>query len=698
MSFYLLEIGCEELPAAVAPLAAKYFEKEVSAQAEALCLPYKTVAVGATPRRVYLYIDGLPEKQRDREEFVQGPPARIAFNSDGALSEAGLKFAESKGLDLSTIGKKSTEKGEYLTGVKKLAGEETKKLFQRIIPQIIRSIPFPKSMRWGNGDMRFARPLKYFLSLWDGEILELGVEGAVSSDYTAGHRFLAPFTRQVKDFESYKKALKEMYVIADQTEREAEIRRQLNILAETGGYTVDQDEELMKTVVNLVEYPYAIEGGFDDLFLELPAPVLITSMKYHQKYFPVYGRDGILPKFIGISNMKPAEGDALIRQGYERVLKARLNDAIFFYNNDKNTPLEERTEALKKVVYQEKLGTSYEKMERIRALAVELANNYAGQLTGMPADAIDTVNAVRDAATLCKADLMCEMVYEFPELQGFMGRVYAKLQGKPAEIADAIEEHYMPRFAGDKIPASGIGKILSIADKLDTVAGAFAVGMIPSGNVDPYGLRRNTIGIINIIEETGWKIPLNTLILSALEQLKTKSTAGINETAGKLINFFLQRHKQILISSDAADADAYDAAAAVSGDLLSLRDCAAALTAAKKLPEFNSIAQSYKRINNILKKAGDISAVTAPELFEYDEERALYGIYLNRKGTVERYTAENDWNAAISGLTVFAAPLALYFDKVMVMAPDEKIRNNRLSMLSNLRALFTAVGNLGEIV
>ncbi len=695
MPFYLLEIGCEEVPAAFVPLTSEYIEKEMRVQADALGLPYTKIVCGGTPRRSYLYIDGLPAKQQDREEIVQGPPAKIAFNPDGTVSEVGLKFAESKGLDKSTISKKSTDKGEYLVGTKKLAGEETSKILQRIIPQIIRSIPFPKSMRWGNGDMRFARPLKYLLSLWDGKILDLDTEGVRTVNTTAGHRFLAPETRRVTDFESYKSALKDMYVTVDAGDRETEIRRQLKALADKGGYRVDGDEALMKTVVNLVEYPYAVEGGFDDAFLELPAPVLITSMKHHQKYFPVYDKDRILAKFIGISNIDPAiarggtvKDAGLIRQGYERVLRARLNDAMFFYNNDKNTALEDRVEALKKVVYQEKLGTSYEKMERFRTLAAALAGDYAK----------DKVALVREAATLCKADLMCEMVYEFPELQGFMGKVYARLQGKPAEVADAIEEHYMPRFAGDKLPASDIGRIVAVADKLDTITGAFSVGMIPTGNVDPYGLRRNAIGIINIIEDAGWKVPLQALVLDAVEQLKGKATADIKETADKVVNFFLQRQKQMLLSRGNVDADAYDAAAAIFSEFLSQRDRAAALTAAKKSPEFNSIAQSYKRINNILKKAGDITAVTSPAQFEHDEERGLHKIYLEKKESIENHAAKEDWDAAIRELIIFAEPLALFFDKVMVMAPDEKIRNNRLSVLRDLRSLFTAVGNLGEIV
>ena len=688
MSFYLLEIGCEELPAAFVPMAANYVNTEAVKQLAALHLPYTELRSGGTPRRIYLYINGLPEKQEDREETVQGPPAKLAFNEDGSVSEMGLKFAKAKGLDESTLTKAATDKGDYLTGIKKIKGEAVSELLPDVISNIIRNIPFAKSMRWGDKDIRFARPLHYLLSIWDGKILPLNIEEFPVVSTTEGHRFLAPQTVNVTDFASYQKVLKEGFVVVDEAERKDMIVKEMDELSKKGGYEVDKDDKLLETVANLVEYPYAIEGEFDGKFLELPAPVLITSMKYHQKYFPAYKDGKLQSKFIGISNMKPDNGGTLIRQGYERVLSARLNDAMFFYENDRKKPLAEMVEMLKKVTYQEKLGTSYEKMERFRALAASIAGDVAK----------DRLPLVERAAALCKADLMSEMVYEFPELQGFMGKVYAGLQGEDAEVASAIEEHYMPRFAGDDVPESISGKIIAIADKLDTIAGAFAVDMIPTGNVDPYGLRRNAIGIINIIEQAGWRLAFKALVIEALELVKSKATADTGESLDKILNFFMQRHKQQLISAGSVEADAYDAAAVNFSDFISQKAKAEALTAAKKSDSFKSIAQSFKRINNILKKSDHSTVKVDPALFQQDEETSLYNTLGSLSSKIEGLVKSENWTEATASLSEFAAPLEAFFDKVMVMADDEKVKNNRLSLLSSLRELFVTVGDLGEII
>lgn len=687
MSFYLLEIGCEELPAAFVPLTSDYLKKEAQARLAELHLPYEKILTGATPRRAYLYMDGLPAMQADREETIQGPPARIAFNDNGEITEAGKKFAISKGLEMDSLKKISTDKGDYLVGTKRIKGEKTEALIADLAKHLVTSIPFAKTMRWGDRDIRFARPLKYLLSIFDGAVLPLDVNSIPSTDITVGHHFLAPDPVKVSDYTSYREALKNGHVTADMADRRNAIISQMHTLADKSGYKPDFDETLLDTVANLVEAPYTIEGKFDRKFLELPSPVLITSMKYHQKFFPVYdASNNLLPAFIGISNMHPAD-DSLIRSGYERVLGARLSDALFFYNNDKNTPLEERVEMLKKVVYQEKLGTSYEKMERFRSIALRLAATLAPSKTPL----------VQEAATLCKADLMCEMVYEFPELQGFMGRVYSELQGKNPEVATAIEEHYMPRFSGDKLPASDTGRLLAISDKLDTITSAFAVGMIPTGNVDPYGLRRNTIGIINIIEDSGWNIPLDEIIRFSLNNVKEKANKPLDELTGMVADYFLQRQKQMLTARGSVDSDAFDAAASVPDDLLNIRDRAMALTAAKKSEQFASIAQSFKRINNILKKANIASEAVNENLFEHNEEKALYKLYNDKNKSINAYIADKNWGEAVQELINFAAPLNAYFDKVMVMAPQEEIKNNRLATLLLVKGLFNSLGDLAQI-
>jgi glycyl-tRNA synthetase beta chain len=610
----------------------------------------------------------------------------VAFAADGTLSDVGLKFVESKGLEKDSVRTISTPKGDYLVGKKLISGGETLPLIKKLAEHLVKSIPFSKNMRWGDKEMRFSRPVQYIFSSYNGKSLALDIEDVKMSDSILTHRFMGGKVA-VSDFSGYQKALKEGFVIVSSEERREAIVRQLAALADEHGFVVDKDEDLLDTVADLVEYPHAVLGSFDEKFLVLPAPVLITSMKHHQKYFAVYDKTGkLLPKFIGISNMSP-EDDSTIRKGYERVLVARLNDALFFYENDKKVALESRVEMLKKVVYQEKLGTSYEKLERMKALAAELAAEYAPT----------KLELVERAAVLAKADLMCGMVYEFPELQGFMGRIYAGLQRENEEVAAAIEEHYMPRYAGAELPATDTGKILALADKFDTMAGAFAVGLIPSGNVDPYGLRRAAIGIINIAEEAGWRLPLKALVVSALEKVKSKATEDLDESTKRLMAFFITRHKQMLLNQGNVDTDAYDAAAESFTDFITQRDKALALTEAKGSDTFKSIAQSYKRINNILKKA-EFSAIPVDSaLFEQQEEKDLYALYQAKRQTVESLSADRKWQEAVNELSGFADVLAAWFDKVMVMAPDEKLRNNRLALLTALRALFITVADLSLI-
>lgn len=686
MPSYLLEIGCEEIPAAFIPTSYKFLLDEWTKRLSALNLPFSSIESGGTPRRLYVNIEGLPVSQVDKTEIIMGPPANIAFNDDGSLTEAAKKFAASKGIDESTLKKVTTQKGDYLQGEKRTGGEKTADLLMKTAPEIIKSIPFPKSMKWGNNDFRFVRPIHWFLSVYDEKPLVFETDGITASIITYGHRFLAPAAIEVKNAAEYKEKLENAFVYVETSKRRDIILAQIKEIEAKENVCVEIDEDLLNTVSDLVEYPNAILGSFEDSFLTLPEEVLITSMKIHQKYFPVKDSDNtLINKFVGVANIKSPNGDGTIRLGYERVLRARLNDALFFYNNDKKVKLEERAEQLKKVVYQEKLGTSYEKMERFKAIASFLAEKLCS----------DKKENVEKTAYLCKADLLSEMVYEFPELQGIMGYYYAKNEGIDEDIARGIMEHYLPKFAGDVLPETDEGRLTSIADKIDTISGVFAAGMKPTGNLDPYGLRRSAIGIISIIEQAGYRIELKDIIEITLDKLSSRLAFNKDEVIKEVLSFINLRYRQMLVSKDIVAADVFDAVCDKSSDILKTLNLAKVLTNARGTDGFQTIAQAFKRINNILKKNNWDKEQFADELLQTDEEKALGSLIRNQN--MQALLDEEKNYATLDELMKFAPAVDNFFEKVMVMAEDEKIRENRLGLIACLRKVFLIIGDLGAI-
>ena len=686
MPSYLLEIGCEEIPAAFIPTSYKFLLDEWTKRLSALNLPFSSIESGGTPRRLYVNIEGLPVSQVDKTEIIMGPPANIAFNDDGSLTEAAKKFAASKGIDESTLKKVTTQKGDYLQGEKKTGGEKTADLLMKTAPEIIKSIPFPKSMKWGNNDFRFVRPIHWFLSVYDEKPLVFETDGITASNITYGHRFLAPAAIEVKNAAEYKEKLENAFVYVETSKRRDIILAQIKEIEAKENVCVEIDEDLLNTVSDLVEYPNAILGSFEDSFLTLPEEVLITSMKIHQKYFPVKDSGNtLINKFVGVANIKSPNGDGTIRLGYERVLRARLNDALFFYNNDKKVKLEERAEQLKKVVYQEKLGTSYEKMERFKAIASFLAEKLCS----------DKKENVEKTAYLCKADLLSEMVYEFPELQGIMGYYYAKNEGIDEDIARGIMEHYLPKFAGDVLPETDEGRLTSIADKIDTISGVFAAGMKPTGNLDPYGLRRSAIGIISIIEQAGYRIELKDIIEITLDKLSSRLAFNKDEVIKEVLSFINLRYRQMLVSKDIVAADVFDAVCDKSSDILKTLNLAKVLTNARGTDGFQTIAQAFKRINNILKKNNWDKEQFADELLQTDEEKALGSLIRNQN--MQALLDEEKNYATLDELMKFAPAVDNFFEKVMVMAEDIKIRENRLGLIACLRKVFLIIGDLGAI-
>jgi glycyl-tRNA synthetase beta chain len=687
MPDFLLEIGSEEIPAGFIGTSCDYLKEEFNKRLNDAGVGFENIVSDGTPRRFYVSISGLAEKQADKEEVIMGPPASVAFDDEGNLTKAGSGFVRSKGLSEDSLEKVETERGVYLSGVKRTKGVPTRDFIEGILVDVIKSIPFRKSMRWGDKSFRFARPVHWFVALYGGEVIDFEIDGIKSSNKTMGHRIHANEYFEVKDYEDYLRVLKENKVVATTKERMDMVREQVAEIEKETGYKVDLDEDLLKTVAGLVEYPVSLMGEFEESYLELPADVLITSMKNHQKYFYVTDKEGnIVNKFIGVSNTDPKDPE-LVKTGYARVLRARLADAAFFWENDKKYPLEKRVEELKKVVYQEKIGTSYEKMERFRALAVFFAENFNA----------DAKADTDRTAVLCKADLLSEMVYEFPELQGIMGNIYSKLQGENDTVAAAIEEHYLPRFAGDDLPASDAGAFVSMADKLDTMCGIFAINLIPTGNQDPYALRRGAIGILNIIKERGYRMGLKTMIARGVEGLKKYMDFDADKTAELIYDFIIQRYRQML-ASEGIPADCVEAACEVSDDIITIEKAAKALAESKQTPEFASIAAGYKRINNILKKSGHNSSEYAEALFEADEERELAALLSEKADQINREVSEENFTVAMTQLLTFSGPVDSFFENVMVMAKDEKVKNNRLSLLLQLKGVFNTLGDLTKII
>lgn len=687
MPEFLLEIGSEEIPAGFIGGACEYLKNEFSKRLTDAGIGFDNIESDGTPRRFYVCVSGLEAQQADREDVIMGPPAAVAFDADGNLTKAGLGFAKSKGLDEDTLKKTETDKGVYLSGVKKTKGVPTKDFIEGIAADVVKGIPFRKSMRWGDGTFRYARPVHWFLALFDGSVVNFEIDGIVSGSRTMGHRIHANEYFAVEDFADYKAKLEKAKVVTATKERIDAVRRQVEQIEKETGYKVDLDEDLLETVAGLVEYPVALMGEFEEKYLDIPAEVLITSMKNHQKYFYVTDKDGkLVNKFIGVSNTAPDDPE-LVKKGYARVLRARLADSAFFWKNDREYPLSDRVEELKKVVYQEKIGTSYEKMERFRKLAVFFAENFNS----------DAKADTERAAFLCKADLLSEMVYEFPELQGIMGRRYAGLQGENDIVAAAIEEHYQPRFAGDELPSSDVGAFVSLGDKLDTICGCFAIDLIPTGNQDPYALRRGAIGVLSIIREKGYRMGLKTMIAESVRNLGEYIKFDAEKTEGMVYDFIIQRYRQIL-TGEGLPADCVEAACDISDDIITIEKAAKAIAEYRQTDEFASIAAGYKRINNILKKSEHTADTYSDALFESDYERELASLIADNEGRIDREVSEENFTAAMTRLLTFSGPVNSFFENVMVMAEDEKVRSNRLSLLNKLKGVFNMLGDLTKII
>jgi glycyl-tRNA synthetase beta chain len=679
-----LEIGTEEIPAGFIPRAMAEMEAIITRELTNARLAFGEVKTLATPRRLTLMVRDIPAVQPDAEITATGPSIKAAYDADGKPTKAAEGFARGQGVDVSAIKIVTTDKGEYISITRTETGRPTHELLSEILPKLINEIPFKKSMRWGDLDVRFARPIHWLVALFDGIIVPFEFGNITSGAVSRGHRFMANTTFPVRDFAHYLEECERHFVIPDPERRKEIIRRETHRVAIAAGGHLLPDEELLEQVSFLVEYPSAVHGTFSEEFLQVPKEVLITSMRSHQRYFSIVDGGGkLLPGFITVNNTL-TEDPSVVIKGNQRVLRARLSDARFFFDEDKKVKLDERVEALKKVVYQQKLGTSFEKMERFRALAEGLASKLN------PASAQQTARA----ATLCKADLVSAMVGEFPEVQGIMGREYALLEGEDAAVANAIAEHYLPTQAGGELPASDIGAFVSIADKLDTICGCFGVGLIPTGAADPYALRRATIGIISIILDKGYWLSLSGLINQALELLAAKLTRPKEQIAAEVLEFFRGRYINLL--GNDYPGDAVDAAVSAGFDeLVDVKSRIAALSEFKNHSDFEPLAVAFKRVGNIIKEGTD--APVDPALFEDTAENALYEAFSSVKASVETRVAAGSWLDALTEIATLRGPVDAFFDRVMVMAEDQRVRTNRLALLTAIARMFGKIADFSRI-
>jgi glycyl-tRNA synthetase beta chain len=680
-----LEIGTEEIPAGFLPTAMADLKRLLSKELESARISFDSMRTFATPRRLGIAVGGVAPGQERQELKLSGPSVKVAFDAEGNPTRAALGFARSNGVEVHELSRVATEKGEYLFLSKVVEGRPTVELLPEMLPRLIGSLSFRKSMRWKDLDIRFARPIHWIVALYDGSVVPFAYGNLQSGNLSRGHRFMAPDCFEVKNSSQYLEEAKRHFVIADPVQRRQMVADEVEQAARQAGGRLIGDDDLLDEVTYLVEYPMAVTGSFEERYLELPRELLITTMREHQRYFTLTdGQGRLLPCFITVSNTR-VEDPAVVRRGNERVLRARLADAMFFWKEDRKQPLESRLEALKSVVYQAKLGTSYEKVMRFRHLAVALAR----QLDQAALELTDR------AALLAKCDLETGMVFEFPELQGVMGREYALLEGENPRVAWAIYEHYLPVQAGGELPSDNVGAFVSIADKIDTICGCFGVGLIPTGTADPYALRRSAIGILNIVLERKYRISLAGLVEASIDLLREKLTRPAGEVAAEVLEFIRLRFLNLLIGQgqpqdvvDAVLASSFDDPVDAQARVLALADF-------RGRDDFEPLAVAFKRVGNIIK--GGVDELVSEALFESPCERDLLTVLREVENAFGTLMEKGDYKAALQVVAGLRGPVDAFFEGVMVMAEDEKVRANRLALLTEVARLFRQIADFSRI-
>ena len=694
MNTLLLEIGTEEIPAGYIVPALEAMSATLSKKLTDSRIEHGRSKIYGTPRRLAVAIEDVAAKQQSVKSEVTGPPANIGFDDNGKPTMAGQKFAEKVGVPLSKLKIKETPKGAYLKAEKSERGLATQTLLKEILPQVILATPFPKKMRWASLDIEFARPIHNILALLGKSVVSFKLGNLKSGRYTHGHSFMAPAKIKLNSPDEYLDKLRAAQVVANIGERRKILEERIAVVAEELSGGILPDEELVDINNNLVEYPIPVAGHFDTEFLEVPDEILINAMREHQKYFAVVDRNqNLMPCFIAVNNTA-ARDQALSATGHQRVIRARLADAQFFYQGDLEVTNDERVEKLKKVLFQAELGTVFEKSERVAKIAEVLAAS-----TG---EGDELKKQVIRAARLSKSDLVSQVVGEFPKLQGIMGRIYAGLDGESADVAAAIEEHYRPVYSGAPLPETLVGAIVSIADKMDSICGCFSVGLIPTGASDPYALRRQGIGIVQIMNAKGLAFPLRELIRCSLKQYGEKAASDLNGLSEKVYTF-LQNRISHLLAEEGFSRDVIAAVASVSvDDVPNVRNRVKALESLKARPDFEPLAIGFKRVVNIIRKSGQAQEGVAPEavnaaLFEHDSEGALLDKFKAVDLKVSEAMANNAFDQALVEIASLKDAVDRFFDGVMVMAEDAAIRGNRLALLGNIAALFAKFADFSKL-
>ena len=691
----ILEIGTEEIPALFLEKAREDMGRILSGELRDKGIHFEEMDIFYTPRRLSARISGLERKQRDRTTENFGPPKRIAFDEDGKPTKAALGFARSQKVDIEELVIAKRDNGEFLCVRKTAKGRKTSSVLKEILPGVISSIPFRKSMRWGEGKMTFARPIRWIAALYDGKPVRFRVENIKSSDRSFGHRFTSPKPFRVASWENYLRNLEKNNVIADPEKRKEIIRRDTEAAAKKIGGTIKEDPELLETVVNLVEHPTVLVGEFEKKYLRLPTEVLISVMKNHQKYFPVYSQKTgkLMPCFIFVCGT-PVKDKQVIVRGNERVIRARLNDAEFFFSEDTKKSLSAYTEDLQSMVFLSDIGTYREKVERMRMLA---------------ADIFASPDLER-AAGLSKSDLATQMVFEFAELQGVMGKYYSLASGEKKAVGNAIEEQYMPLTRTGKLPRTKTGALLSIVDKTDNICSCFIADLAPTGSSDPYALRRQTLGIIRIAIEKKFDVSLSALfergirlVLDSMDAQKTRDgKLSEEELKENILAFFSERFRNLMTESGYERNVVESVVSAGFDNPLDAYRRINALGKFAKRKDFEALATGFKRVFNIARTRP--SSPLEKKLFKQKEEKELHRAFtktqtavLKRLADSEKAPGQSDYLKALESIKTLSAPIDRFFDAVMVMDKDKKIRDNRLALLNEIKDLFFMIADFSKI-
>ena len=677
----LFEIGAEEIPAGFMPNILGQLKQLAETKLNDAHLPFESIATYGTPRRLALIVKGLADTSAEISERHKGPSASIAYDADGNATKAAIGFARGKGLDVANL---VVEDG-YIYAETKTAGVPAKDIVTDMLPQLITGLNFPKSMHWGNLDAKFVRPVRWLVALLDEEVIPVEFATVKSGNVTRGHRFLGADEITIKNASSYVDTLKENFVMVDQDARRELISKQLHDMAASKNASIVWDDDLLEEINYLVEWPTALCGGFEESYLALPDAAIITPMKDHQRYFPLVDQDGkLLPMFLTVRNGSDHSIE-VVQAGNERVLRARLDDAKFFFNEDRKKPLIDRQDGLTKIVFQEGLGNLADKTERLLKL---------GRVFGKECGLHEDAAVVLERATeLAKTDLTTGMVTEFTELQGVMGKEYALLDGESPEVAEAIFEQYLPRFAGDVLPQTEAGKVLSIIDKVDNIVATFSRGLIPTGSQDPYALRRQTIGILNILLGSEWNISLRPIFKASMELLNVPAEKQ-DELLGQVEEFFTLRLKNIFLDREVPH---HVIDLLLSNNELSVADAEGLVNAllANRIDENVELVQAYTRMYNLVKDV-EYTGVNS-DLLKEDAEKALFEAASKASEASLAAWEANDYDAVVAVPATLVPAINKFFEDVMVMDKDEAIKANRLQLVRLAYSVMAIIGDISAL-